>query len=195
MKLIILTGASGVGKTTMMNYAKTFDSVDAVDPGDLFKAQLALAKKDCLGTVATPSFPCHRIQSLKYFIKYDLKPGLALYERMKKTGEITGKEISYFIETLRFLCSDLPSRWVYEYGQIIGSKTLVTTAINDEGLNDLVALFEKEHQIEAIALRCVDRVERRGDNRIEVEQHLCDRTYIYELRESLEIMHEILFGY
>jgi hypothetical protein len=194
MKLIILTGASGVGKTTMMNYAKTFYGVDAIDTGDLFKAQLALAKRDCLYTIATPNFPCHGMTALEYFVRYDLKSGVSLYEEMKKSGEITGKEIIYFIETTRELCPDLPARWLYWYARIMQPEVLVTTAINKEELDYLSKLF-KEHQIDVIALRCVDRVKRQGDNRTEVDQHLCDRTYIYELRESLEIMHEILFGH
>jgi hypothetical protein len=147
MKLIILTGGSGVGKTHMSNYAKTFNGVDSVDPGDLFKAQLALGNR-----ISTLGDGWSASDYFYHFIKRDLEVGLIAYERLKQSGSITGETITQWIETIRFLCPNLPARWVYEYGQIMQPSILVTTAINKEGLNQLVSLFEPEHQIDVIAL-------------------------------------------
>lgn len=192
MKLIILTGYSGCGKSTMLNYAKSFwlENVDSVDTGDLFKAILAMSKKGELN----PHKVLTDLDALSHFVSNKLGRGVYFYEELKISGEISGTEIIYFIETLRALCPDLPSRWVYQYSQIVKPDVLVTTAINDAELNYLVNWFEKENQIEVIALKCSNPVVRDGDNRAPVEEHSCDRTFRYELKQSLEVMHKILFG-
>lgn len=192
MKLIILTGLSGCAKSTMMKYTKTFDGVNSVDTGDLFKAMFANALTSDFGN---PLEVLTGQNALKEFVSTELTVGVNRYERLKQEGKISGTQIIFWIETLRALCPDLPARWVYQYSQIVKPKILVTTAINDIELNYLVNWFEKENQIEIIALRCSNPVVRDGDNRTPVEEHSCDRTFRYELKQSLEVMHEILFGY
>jgi hypothetical protein len=191
-RLIILTGSSGCAKTTMMSYAKTFDGVDAVDTGDLFKALYALTYKS---EMLYPLGILTGEEALSDFIIQNLVHGVALYERLKQEREITGNKIIYFIETLRALCPDLPSRWVRKYAEITKPKTLVTTAINEAELGYLINQFCVDTNIDTVALRCENPVVRQGDNRTPVEEHYCDRSYHYRLENSLEIMNEILFNF
>jgi hypothetical protein len=191
MRLIILTGGSGIGKSSMANYAKTFDGVDAVDTGDLFKALYALVSLD---KTLIPLEILTGDDALENFVLQNLNYGITKYERLKGSG-ISGKRIIYFIETLRALCPDLPARWVRKYAEIREPKTLVTTAINESELGYLINQFCADTQIDTVALRCENPVIRQGDNRVPVPEHLCDRSYHYRLEDSLEIMNEILFNF
>jgi hypothetical protein len=191
MRLIILTGSSGCGKSYQMSYAKTFDGVDAVDTGDLFKALYALVRLD---KTLIPLDVLTGDDALENFVLQNLNFGVAKYEQLKGSG-ISGKRIIYFIETLRALCPDLPARWVRKYAEIMEPKTLVTSAINEAELGYLINQFCADTQIDTVALRCENPVVRQGDNRTPVEEHYCDRSYHYRLENSLEIMNGILFAF
>jgi hypothetical protein len=189
--LYVTAGYKLTHNTTMMSYAKTFDGVDAVDTGDLFKALYALVSLD---KTLIPLEILTGDDALENFVLQNLNYGITKYERLKGSG-ISGKRIIYFIETLRALCPDLPARWVRKYAEIMEPKTLVTTAINESELGYLVNQFCVDTQIDTVALRCENPVVRQGDNRVPVPEHLCDKTFRYSLAQSLEIMNEILFNF
>jgi hypothetical protein len=198
MKVIILTGASGIGKTHMFNYAKEhFLGVDCLESADWFKARLALAMT---GQLSAP----HQINigkdAFEYFVKTDLEHGLEVYEKLKADGTITGYDIIQYIEAERWLISDLPSVVIGKYLDFNykNADVFITAAINDE---ELYYLHQKTWvrgvDTYVVDLQCVNPVMRTaGDNRTPCSAGELAKyktiTKEYELEQSENVIREVV---
>jgi hypothetical protein len=163
-KLIVLTGPSGVGKTTTW-YPAMECLLNAVplDTGGVFKSLFGLATSG-----VAPDYVLTGMDALLRFrFSEDYHRGLEEYEYAKSQNEGVGAAIIRFIECPRAVCPDLPARLtVGLLNSLPDGSVAATDAINSEELLGLRELA-LGHDIECyqVALNCLNPVKRGGDNR------------------------------
>jgi hypothetical protein len=170
MQLIIVNGPSGCGKsTTWLPRLSRALNAPICDTGDLFKAQLGYQRLVSSGKAS--SRPMVVNTGEEAFIAFRASgryaAGLAEYDRQKATGECTGYDIIEHIETLRFLCPDMAARSVRAMQETLGMDRLITTAINQAELMDLLRLYWADKCI-LLTLIPEHTVQRSGQNRATV---------------------------
>jgi len=182
-KPIVLTGPSGVGKTTIAQYLerKYPEKFKAFDTGDVFKAKLALAYHH--------EFQADQVytgtEAFEWFIKNKFERGVQLYEQLKADGIVKGKDIIAWIEPDRAVCPDLPTRFVRAAAQVYADRCLITSAINNEEFEYLLNEFWGVG-VFSVSLNCVDPVKRlSGDNRSPVTGVAWDFNVEYQIQDSL----------
>jgi energy-coupling factor transporter ATP-binding protein EcfA2 len=130
MRHIILTGQSGIGKTTIAN--KLQHLWTPCSTGSLFQSMFALGSE-----LTVPVDKVTSAEAFFHFVNYDLKRGMERYEELKANGQ--NHAITKYIETLRYCCPDLPSRWVGKFIEhTVGP--VITEAISEQELQHLMAL-------------------------------------------------------
>jgi GTPase SAR1 family protein len=184
---VILTGASGSGKTTILQYlAKKYpDQMFAMDTGDYFKAKFALAYDR---TFVAPPVMLTGVEAFRWFVDTQMDRGVALYEAFKKSGEISGHGVINWIETDRALMADMPARAVFATAKHRADKHLLTTAINESELHYLRDLFDYPF---VVCLHCENPKSRNGDNRTPVSEWECNEVYRYRLEQSYTVADSI----
>jgi hypothetical protein len=207
MKVIIVTGPSGVGKsqTILPGLTRRLNGFQC-DTGDLFKAWAGWLMY--IGEFANHNPPktisLGDDALLEFYNSGRYHDGLEHYERLKQLGEFTGNEIIEFIESIRCLCPDLPSKAVRKLHELVApNKILITTAINQREFEFLVSMYFLYfgYNIIHIKLNCLEELKNRiGDNRHPVGGHTkiksLELTYDWiSVEDKLDNTAEFIKGY
>jgi hypothetical protein len=179
---IILSGKSGSGKTTMMNYLESkYSDIFVFDGGDYDKARLALAYTNQL---KHPYEMLLSDDSFNWFIENQLKEGVQLYEELKSSGKIIGKDIIQWIESERSLLPNRTSLMIQKIGNLYPDKHIVTTVINNQELGNHFSLIPSCF---VAILNCKNPKTRNGDNRNLVDECYSSICFTYYLEESIDV--------
>lgn len=183
MKLIIVNGPSGCGKTTTwLPRLSAALNAPICDTGDFFKAQLGYQR--LIGSGSSFSRPTAVNVGKDAFTEFwssgRYAAGLEEYERQKVAGNCTGYEIIEHIETVRFLCPDIPARSVRMMHEMLGTDLLLTVAINQEEFRDLVRIYGAAKCL-LLSLDPKHTVSRIGQNRSMVTpENVTHKIYAYD---------------
>lgn len=160
---IILTGLSGVGKTTIASILEREFGFLAFDTGDLWKAKYSLAVADEF----KPDRVYKKGEALEWFMSSGLfERGIHLYNEFKRYRPKMAEQICTWIELDREYDDALPSKTVLAMVNQYSDRHIVTSAINDNELRHLIDLRLPNLMI--VKLICTNRVERPADNRQEI---------------------------
>lgn len=204
-KLIILSGGSGYGKTTMCNHMEKQPGVMCLGSGEFFKTLYGLCGFGAYDAKEKLIF--NDAFSAVMALKAD---GLRLYEEKKEHNPNNGANIIRFIESIRSLCPDIAPRSVLKQIELTDPEIAVTVVINMEEVQQLYALCEAAPFIEEVHFFEMDCIDPRPansaviDNRhqlssidvMEATDHLkCAKSWHgwpYHIEDSIEFADDVL---
>lgn len=199
-RLIVLTGESGIGKTTIQNaLVEESPLIKLASTGDLFKSLSGSLYGFGLQDFdfPNPKEPLLQKQALKWWVETGhLASGLAEYEDLKEFGCIDGNQAILIAEILRAVDPKFHVKAALAIASLVDSPFFVMDVINREEYGDLLEVCKQVggFSILPVALFCKNPVSREGGRREAVFQHpdtarnLAWRSYAYTLEEIPRII-------